>query len=85
MSQSLDPIMGMKNYQYVEDHNGEQVTLHELCYMIYQGFGQDAVHNFIDSNTLYGVTWHTCDTCEVLSPIFDNGCLVCGNTVRQDK
>lgn len=65
---------------YMEDHNGEEVTLHNLCYLIYQGFGQQAVHTFVEQN-LPEVVWSWCEPCEVFSPIHEDGCLVCGNTV----
>lgn len=67
--------------QYAEDQHGEQVTLHNLTYAIYQGFGQDAVHAFALDIQKRGeaITWKMCQPCEVVSPINDNACLVCGN------
>ncbi len=67
----------MSAYSPVEDHNGDKVTLHNLCYLIYQAFGQYAVHNFIDDNNPDGVVWSMCQPCETFSPIYENACLVC--------
>lgn len=65
---------------YMEDHHGEQVTLHNLCYLIYQGFGQHAVHNFVEHN-LPEVVWSFCEGCDIFSPIHEDACLVCGTSV----
>lgn len=64
---------------YAEDHNGEQVTLHNLAYLIYQGYGQDAVHQFALDIAKRGeaISWQMCQPCEIVSPINDNACLVC--------
>lgn len=68
--------------KYTEDKNGEQVTLNDLCYLIYQGFGQGTVLAFCDS--IGHETWAVCDACEIESPVTDEhepSCLVCGSDV----
>jgi hypothetical protein len=65
---------------YTEDHNGEQVTLHNLAYMIYQAYGQEAVHAFARDIAYRGeaISWGECTPCEdSFSPVYDGACLVC--------
>lgn len=68
---------------FMEDHNGNEVSVHNLCYLIYQGFGQQAVLAFADyltnNNLLAGISWQTCEPCETESAIYDNACLVCSS------
>ena len=70
--------------KYTTDKHDNEVTLYDLCHIIYQGFGQDAVIAFCDS--IGHETWQVCDACEIESPVTDEPdredvCLVCGSAV----
>ena len=75
MAQGMDAIY---------DGNHHEVGLDDLCYIIYQGFGQSGVIDFIRSRqenvTLMDVGWALCEPCEIDSPIYEGACLVCGTT-----
>jgi hypothetical protein len=66
--------------------NDVVVDLDDLCYLICQMFGQDAVLNFINDRQGTGdleyVQWALCASCKITSPMnFDfegYSCLVCG-------
>ena len=63
------------------------MALSELCYAIYQMFGQFAVLNFIrdrqNSNQLPQVTWNDCEPCEEWSAFDNDSCLVCGTFLKE--
>ena len=56
--------------------------LSNLCYKMYELFGQWSVINFVkdrqDNGQLQNVDWLDCDSCEEYSPFLDVKCLVCG-------
>lgn len=67
---------------YTEDHNGEQVSLHNLAYLIYLAYGQEATISFarIAQNHGEDISWLKCGPCEDQAPFFENACLVCATT-----
>jgi hypothetical protein len=72
----------MKN---ITDHHGDEVTLHDLAYMLYQAFGAQGVHNALWAlrDDLPNVVWDECKPCEGEYPheVDHEGevtCLVCG-------
>jgi len=64
-----------------EGYKGE-LPFERLCELIYNGFGQWAVINFIkerqSNSVLVDVTWSNCVGCEEYSPFYNGFCLVCG-------
>jgi hypothetical protein len=74
----MKPIVG---------NSGLEVSLDDLCYMIYQGFGDWAVRGFIldrqrDGHQLSDVRWAVCEPCEEENPVYEEACLICGTTAR---
>lgn len=66
----------------IYDNYGDEVLLHDICYLIYQGFGVTAVHEFTRSflsKQGIHVTWHTCVECGCEAPSYDKACLVCSS------
>jgi len=69
--------------KYTTDNTGTEIRLSDLCYFIYQGFGQDTVIKFCES--IDWQSWYFCNDCEYESPCSDEPdswatCLVCGST-----
>jgi hypothetical protein len=63
---------------------GEEIDLHDLCYLIYQGFGQNAVEDFVHhtvknySYSLYSqLEMRDCIPCEARTTHHESVCLVC--------
>ena len=70
--------------KYTTDKHDNKVSFEDLCHLIYQGFGQDAVLAFCTSINWH--LWYWCEPCEAESPVSDNpsvrtACLVCGSTI----
>jgi hypothetical protein len=61
--------------------NGKPLTFQDLCYLIYQAYGEAAVISFIEDVEEPGVSWSNCETCVGECPIYEGGCLLCGGTV----
>lgn len=63
------------------DNYGDEVTVHDICYLIYQGFGQRATESFVNlflKPEGVEVADHYCTGCESIEPFHDNACLICG-------
>ena len=43
--------------------------------------GQSAVFNAVKQGTLLVDNWLMCESCEIISPIFNNECLVCSEVI----
>jgi hypothetical protein len=67
---------------YTEDHNGEQVSLHNLAYLVYLAYGQSATVEFakIAQNHGEAISWGRCVPCEDTAPFSEDTCLVCATT-----
>ena len=69
----------------IHDHHGKEVTLYDLSYFIYQGFGAWGVDSAIHAlkEHLPNVTWAYCGFCEGDyphdTPEGNHVCLVCGS------
>lgn len=61
--------------------NGKPLTFADLCYLIYQAYGESITINFIEDVEEPGVSYVHCDTCVGESPIYEGSCLLCGGTV----
>lgn len=70
----------------IYDNYNDEVTLHDVCYLIYQGYGTSIVRQFADVLRQDGeaITDHQCVPCEDDTPHYDNVCLICG-TGRDDE
>jgi hypothetical protein len=77
----------------ITDHQGNEVTLSDLCYFIYQGLGQHAVQDFVSavlaphSLSTYekDVEWKECEPCEEITPHHKKACLVCSSSPGMDE
>lgn len=70
----------------VYDNYGDDVSLHDICYLIYQAFGQSIVESFALSLEKYGeeITWGACAPCEDQTPFYQSLCLVCSTAQDED-
>lgn len=72
----------------VIDSHDSELDLHELCYLIYQGFGQRVVEEFATLIEAHGenIVWAHCEPCESTTPIYASLCLVCATpTIREEQ
>ncbi len=77
--------MEMKN---IFDNDGNEVTLHDIAYLIYQRFGQTGVIMFAHyyyylHNMNVDISWHNCEPCDCLCPFYEDVCLVCATARKK--
>lgn len=65
----------------------DNIPFWELCHLIYLGFGQHAVTNFINDRRREGylqdIVFAVCEPCEDEVPFEGDTCLICGT--QEDK
>lgn len=68
------------------DNYNDEVTLHDIAYLIYQGFGQTGVvafaHHFLHYMNV-DISWHNCEPCDSLTPFYEDVCLVCATARKK--
>jgi hypothetical protein len=75
----------MKTISVQHLENNQPLSVHDLCYLIYQGFGQWGVEEFahrILSKENLGLVWLSCSPCENVEPFIDNACLICSTEYK---
>lgn len=67
----------------------EDMPFWELCNIIYAGFGQYAVTNFINDRKKEGylqdIVFGLCEPCEDEAPFENESCLICGARRNNDN
>lgn len=70
----------------IYDNYNDEVALHDVCYLIYQGYGASVVRQVAEVLRQNGetITDTRCAPCEDITPHHDHTCLVC-STENKDN
>lgn len=70
-------------------YKNNEMPFHELCRLIYEGFGEDSVFRFIRAQKSVGllvdITSGVCQACNTIVFIHDGDCLACGSIASITK